>query len=42
MAGMFGILESSSTQLYQDIAPTQDFFSFLASIVYAMKSIFYR
>jgi hypothetical protein len=26
MAGIFGILESSATQWYQDVAPTQDFF----------------
>jgi hypothetical protein len=26
MTGIFGILESSATQLYQDVAPTQEFF----------------
>jgi hypothetical protein len=36
MTGIFGILESSATQWYQDVAPTQEFFSFIvASVVYA-------
>jgi hypothetical protein len=26
MTGIFGILESSATQCYQDVAPTQEFF----------------
>ncbi len=36
MAGIFGILESSATQGYQDAAPTHEFFFFsiVASIVY--------
>jgi hypothetical protein len=36
MTGIFGILESSATLLYQDVAPSQEFFFFIvASIVYA-------
>jgi hypothetical protein len=39
MTVIFGILESSATQCYhayQDVAPTQEFFSFIVtSIVYA-------
>jgi hypothetical protein len=39
ITGIFGILESSTTQWYQDVAPTQEFFFFfivqIQSIVYA-------
>ncbi len=31
MTGIFGILKSSATQWYQDVAPTQDFFEFSLS-----------
>ncbi len=34
MTGIFGILESSATQWYQDVAPTQKFFLIVTSIVY--------
>ncbi len=35
MTGIFGILESSATQCYQDVAPTQEIIFIVASIVYA-------
>ncbi len=34
MAGIFGILESSATQWYQDVTPTQDFVFIVTSTVY--------
>ncbi len=34
MAGIFEIMESSATQWYQDVAPTQFYFFIVASIVY--------
>jgi hypothetical protein len=33
MTGIFGILESSATQRYQDVTPTQELFFSLTSIV---------
>ncbi len=33
MTGIFGILESSATQLNQDVAPTQSFFFFIVSSI---------
>jgi hypothetical protein len=35
MTGTFGILESSATQWYQDVAPAQEVFLVVTSIVYA-------
>jgi hypothetical protein len=37
MTGIFGILESSATQWYRDVAPTQEFFFIVTSIVYGMR-----
>jgi hypothetical protein len=34
MTGIFGILESSATQWYQDVTPTQEFFFIVTCIVY--------
>ncbi len=39
MAGIFGILESSATQWYQDFAPTQEFFFIVQSIVYGSSAL---
>jgi hypothetical protein len=41
MTGIFGILESSATQWYQDVALAQEFFSFfiVTSIVYDLKRL---
>ncbi len=36
MTGIFGILESPAKQCYQDVAPTQEFFFIVASIIYAI------
>ncbi len=36
MTGIFGILESSATQRYQDVTPTQEFFFIVTSIVYVL------
>jgi hypothetical protein len=39
MASIFGILESSSTQLYQDVTPTEEFFFIVTSIVYGFDKV---
>ncbi len=36
MTGIFGILESSATQWYQDVAPTQEFFFFFHRPIYSL------
>jgi hypothetical protein len=39
MIGIFGILESSATHCYRDVAPTQEFFFFIVtSIVYGCNA----
>ncbi len=38
MTGIFGILESSATQWYQDGAPTQQFFFFIITSVSLLES----
>jgi hypothetical protein len=40
MTGTFGFLESSATQRYQDVAPTQEFFFLIVtSIVYVCNVV---
>jgi hypothetical protein len=37
MAGILGILESSATQLYQNVTESQDYFFIITSIVYVTE-----
>jgi hypothetical protein len=39
MTGIFGILESSATQWYQDVAPIQEIFCIVTSIVYGVLRV---
>jgi hypothetical protein len=44
MTGIFGILKSSAMQSYQDVAPTQEYFFIVTSIVYGsgtLEAIFF-